>query len=71
MKKMKRLHSDCGKNIIEIVRDDKGAYLLLKFIRKYDSEEDKSYEVRELPDPSGRYESLESAIEEAKRILGV
>lgn len=71
MKKNERVFSDCGKRIIELVQDRDGSYLLQKFVRKYDSEEEKFYEVRELPDPSGRFGDFPSAVKEAKRMLRV
>ncbi len=71
MEKIERIHSGCGKQIIEVVRDSDGSYLLHKFVRKYDSEEEKTYEVRERPDPTGRFGDLDSAVKEAKYLLGL
>ena len=71
MEKLERIFSDCGKRIIEVARDSDGSYLLLKFVRKYDSEEEKSYEIREYPDPTGRFGDFESAVKEAKDLLGI
>ena len=71
MEKIKRIHSDCEKRIIEIVRDDDGSYLLNEFVRKYDSEEEVTYEIRVLSNLGGRYGNLSSAVKEAKRELGV
>jgi len=71
MEKIERIQSDCGKKIIEVVKDSNGSYLLHKFVRKYDSEEERTYEVREHPDPSGRFGDIESAVQEAKYLLGL
>jgi len=71
MEKIERIFSGCGKRIIEVVRDSDGSYLLHKFIRKYDSEEEKSYEIREFPDPAGRFGDFDSAVREAKDLLGI
>ncbi len=71
MKKIERISSPCGKKAIEIVKNDNGSYSLLKFVCKYDLEEEVSYEIREYPDPSGMFGDLESAIQEAKYLLGV
>lgn len=71
MEKLERVSSDCGKRIIEVVRDSGGTYLLHKFVRKYDPEEEKSYEIREFPDPTGRFGDFDSAVKEAKNILGI
>ncbi len=71
IEKNERVISGSGEQVIEIVRDGNGSYMLHKFVRKYDSEEEKFYEVRELPDPTGRYGDFSSAINEAKRVLGV
>lgn len=69
--KNERVFSYTGEQIIEIVQDSDGSYTLNKFVRKYDTEEEKFYEVRELPNPTGRYGDLSSAVKEAKRVLGV
>ncbi len=69
--KNERIFSSSGEQIIEVVRDIDGSYMLHKFVRKYDTEEEKFYEVRELPNPTGRYGDFSSAVKEAKRVLGV
>jgi len=71
MEKIKRIHSDCDKRIIEIVRDSDGSYLLHEFARKYDSEEEVIYEIRVLSNLGGRYGDLDSAVNEAKYLLGL
>lgn len=69
MEKLKRISSTCGARFIDVMQAADGSYLLRKFVQKYDSEEERNYEVRELPDPMGRYGDLEAAITEAKRLL--
>lgn len=69
--KNERVFSDTGEKIIEVVQDSDGSYMLQKFVRKYDTEEAGFYEVRELPNPIGRYGDFSSAVKEAKRVLGV
>ena len=69
MGELKRISSKCGNRFIDVVETEDGSYLLHKFARKYDSEEDKYYEIRELPDPGGRYGKLNAAISEGKRVL--
>lgn len=71
MEKLKRISSANGQRIIEVAQDNDGSYLLHKFVRKYDSEEDKSYEIREYPDPNGRFGDFDSAVKEAKSLLGI
>lgn len=71
MEIIERIVSSCGKRIIEVVRDSDGTFLLHKFVRKYDSEEEKSYEIRELPDPIGRFGDFDNAVKEAKNLLGI
>lgn len=71
MEKIKRIHSDCEKRIIEVVRDSDGSYLLREFERKYDPEEEVTYEIRVHSNLSGRYGDLESAVQEAKYLLGL
>lgn len=67
---VERVFSRSGEKIIEVVQDDDASYVLHKFVRKYDAEEEIFYEVREFPNPAGRYGDFSSAVEEAKRILG-
>ena len=69
MKIVERVRSDCGTRIIEVLRDTDGAYLLRKFSRRYDREEEKEYEIRELPDPCGRFGDLSTAIRKAKSLV--
>lgn len=71
MEKIKRIHSDCDKRIIEIVRDSDGSYLLHEFARKYDSEEEVTYEIRVFSNLGGRYGDFDSAVSEAKNLLEV
>ena len=71
MEMLERVFSDSGTQIIEIVRTEDGTYLLQKYVRKYDTEEETFYEIREYPDPSGRFGDLEIALKEAKNILGI
>lgn len=70
MEKLKRISSKNGARFIDIVKSDDGSFLLQKFVQKYDSEEERTYEVREFPDPVGRYGDLDAAITEAERLLG-
>jgi len=69
MEKVEQIHSACGKQVIEVMRDSDGSYILRKFVRKYDLEEEKSYEIRVLPDPVGRFGDFDSAVKEAKNLL--
>ena len=71
VEKKERIISASGEQIIEVVQNDDDSYALHKFVRKYDIEEEKFYEVRELPNPTGRYGDFSSAVKEAKRVLGV
>lgn len=68
---IEQVTSDSGERIIEVMRDNDGSYILHKFIRKYDPEEETSYEIRAFPDPIGRYGDFDSAIKEAKYLLGI
>lgn len=69
MEKVKRVSSTCGKKSIDIMQGTDGIYSLRKYVTKYDSEEEKSYEIRELPDPSGKFSDLYAAVNEAKLAL--
>lgn len=71
MKKEEKIFSESGRKVIEIVQDRDGSYILHKYLIKYDEEEEKLYEIRELPNPEGKYQSFSSAVKEAKRILKV
>lgn len=67
--KITRIVSASGDQVVEIVQSRDGLHTLRKFVRKYDSEENKYYEIRELPNPNGFFGDMRSAIEEAKRVL--
>jgi hypothetical protein len=69
MQKPNRIKSKNGKRFIDIVKSTDGYYCLQLFLVKYDEEEGCSYEVRQFPDPSGKYGTIESALEEAERLV--
>jgi len=69
MKKIKRVTSSDGKKLVDVLQEKDGSYSLQRFTRKYDSEEDCEYEIRELPYPEGKFAGLSTAIDAAKRIL--
>ena len=71
MQRRERVYSESGDRIIELVQDANGCYLLKKFIRLYDEEEEKHYVTRELPDPSSRFADRSSAVNEAQRLLKI
>jgi hypothetical protein len=70
MEKMDRIFSGDGARFIDVMQSKDGSYLLRKFVRKYDPDEERTYEVRELPDPAGRYGDVDAAVAEARRLLG-
>lgn len=69
MKINERVVSNSGDRIIEVTRNNEGHYVLNEFARKYDPEEEVNYEIKVISNLSGRYDSLESAVNEAKRVL--
>lgn len=69
MKTIERIESICKMKAIEIVQDSSGIYHLQRYVTQYDSEEEKFYTIRELPDPSGMFSELSSAVAEAKLLL--
>lgn len=71
MDKFKRITSANGKRSIAIVKAEEGSFSLQQFILKYDEEEDCYYEIRQLPDPSGKYGDLDLALKEAERLLNI
>jgi hypothetical protein len=71
MKKLKRITSKNQKTSIEIYESREGIYVLQKYVKKYDLEEDVFYEVRMKPDPSGSYGDVDLAEQEAKLLLGL
>lgn len=71
MKIIERICSDSGMQIVEVVQENDGSFMLRKFLRVYDPEEEKFYEVREFPDESSRFGELDVAVNEAKRLLGL
>ena len=58
-----------GKTRFEAVERDDGNYLLRKFEKHYDSEEEASYEVECLSFSSGIFGSLKEALQEARRLI--
>jgi len=66
---MKRISSVNKNRFIDVVKLDDGSFVLQKFVEKYDPEEDASYVVRELPDPTGRFGELGLAVDEAERLV--
>ena len=71
MKIVEHFASDDQERFVDVVLQDDNTYSLQRYLRKFDSEEDIDYIVRELPDPTGRYSDLSTAINEAKRILKI
>lgn len=71
MSTLQRIESEDGKQSIEILRSEDGTFVLRKHVKRYDREEELWYEVREKPDPHGRFADREMAIAEAKVILGL
>ncbi|KZN68263.1 hypothetical protein N473_07505 [Pseudoalteromonas luteoviolacea CPMOR-1] len=69
MKTVKRISSESEGICIQIKQSADGTYNLEKYLSKYDPEEEVSYEVKVTPNPSGIFDTLESAEEEAKRVL--
>jgi len=69
MEKLRRISSKSGKRFIDVVKAEDGSYLLQKYVEKYDPEEERTYKVRELPDPVSRFGDVSSAVSEAKRLL--
>jgi len=69
MKKIERIASSDEKRFVDILQREDGSYSLQRFVQKYDSEEESEYEIRELPDPEGKFADLSTAIDEAKRLL--
>jgi len=71
MAKIKRISTKDGKKSVEIHQSQEGAYVLQKYVQKYDSEEEVYYEVRATPDPVGLFGDIDSATQEAKVLLGL
>jgi len=71
MTRVERISSKSGQRFIDVMKHEDGSYLLHQFSCKYDSEEEKNYEVRELPDPSGRFGDFSAAVLEAQRIMNL
>jgi hypothetical protein len=68
-KLIKTVISDNETCRIDIMRKPTGYFELHKYVGRYDEEEDVSYEIRETPNPSGLFDDLNAATEEAKRVL--
>ena len=66
---LKHVLSKSRNRFIDVIKSEDGSYMLQQYVIKYDPEEDLSYKVRELPRPTGKYGDLESAINEAERLM--
>ena len=69
MNKTERVVSKDGIRYIDVMQAEDGSFILHKFARRYDPDEDKDYVIRELPNPQGRYGDLKAAINEAETVL--
>ncbi len=67
--KIEKIISHDGNKAIQVTENSVGSFELHLFHKKYDSEEDVTYEVRVTPNPSGLFGNLEEALDEAKRII--
>lgn len=65
----RRVYSECGSRIIEVVSDKNGLYTLREFAPRYDPEEEVTYEVRVEPNISSKFDKLDTALNEAKRLI--
>lgn len=69
MEFIEKFSSGSGRFAIHLMRDQQGFYSLQKIVLKYDKEEEQFYEVREKPDPSGKFLDYDTAVKESQRIL--
>lgn len=74
MRKVKAMDAETissrdGRTRIEAIERDDGNYSLRKFEKRYDTEENVSYEVECLSFSSGIYGSLKEALQEARRLI--
>ncbi len=69
MTKLKRIVSKNNKKFIDVIKSENGFYELQQYIKKFDPEEESDYEIRELPGPTGIYGDLDTAINEAERLM--
>ncbi|QSX28771.1 hypothetical protein JYB88_10840 [Shewanella cyperi] len=68
MEVIKRIKSKFDNRHVDIVRQA-NAFVLELYETKYDDEEECEYTVRVYPNPSGRFETLELALKEAKTLM--
>lgn len=69
MTTVERVYSDIQDKRIDVVETSDGVFELFLFSKKFDVEEDVSYEVRVYPNPAGKFGDLSTAIDEAKRLI--
>jgi len=71
MRKIERIISGDGLRIFEVFQLDDQSYAIRRFAKKFDPEEDVHYEIEILPHPASRFADLQTAIEEARRMVEV
>ncbi|WP_170789577.1 hypothetical protein [Ruegeria lacuscaerulensis] len=63
-----RVFSHCGSRIFEISGDEQGGYRLQEFARKYDAEEEVTYEIKVMSNLGGLFGDFDTALKEAERL---
>jgi hypothetical protein len=71
MRKIERITSGDGLKFVEVFQHGDQSYVLRRFAKKFDPEEDVHYEIEILPHPASRFVDLQAAIDEAQRMVEV
>tara|TARA_Y100000310_G_scaffold247516_1_gene253118 strand:+ start:1858 stop:2082 length:225 start_codon:yes stop_codon:yes gene_type:complete len=69
MTTVERVYCDIQDKRIDVVETSDGVFELFLFSKKFDVEENVSYEIRVYPNPAGKFGDLSTAIDEAKRLI--
>ena len=70
MRSIKRIESESGDIIVDIVEVERG-FMIKSYARKYDEEEGRYFVTEIRPVTSSRYSDFESALGEAERLIGL
>jgi hypothetical protein len=69
MRKIERVASGDGLKFVEVFQLDDQSFVLRRFVRKFDPEEEVHYEIEILPHPASRFADRQTAIDEAQRMI--
>ncbi len=66
-----RVYSESGSRILEVVKGEDGLFTLQEFARRYDAEEEITYEIKVESNYSSKFDDFDIALKEAKRLISL